>query len=93
MEPLTSAGPLPSGVKLGRRDADEALRLRAVGTPLGVIPIEVNGAGGQTYLWEVQSAFDIVAQGAAVTGAVGDTVQVTVASATRAPGAGRHELR
>ncbi|WP_433265920.1 hypothetical protein ACQPWR_01625 [Micromonospora vinacea] len=86
VEPLASAGPLPSGVKLRSRDADQALRLRAVGTPLGVIPVEVNGAGGQTYLWEVQSAFDIVAQGAAVTGAVGDTVQVTVGIRNEGPG-------
>ncbi|MCG5440877.1 hypothetical protein [Micromonospora foliorum] len=86
VEPLASVGPLPSGVKLRSRDADQALRLRAVGTPLGVIPVEVDGAGGQTYLWEVQSAFDIVAQGATVTGAVGDTVQVTVGIRNDGPG-------
>ncbi|TQJ19851.1 hypothetical protein FBZ33_0029 [Micromonospora sp. A202] len=86
VEPLASAGPLPTNVKLKSRDADQALRLRAVGTPLGVIPVEVNGAGGQTYLWEVQSAFDIVAQGATVTGAVGDTVQVTVGIRNEGPG-------
>ncbi|WCN81850.1 hypothetical protein [Micromonospora sp. LH3U1] len=86
VEPLASAGPLPSGVKLKSRDADQALRLRAVGTPLSVIPVEVNGAGGQTYLWEVPGAFDIVAQGAAVTGAVGDTVQATVGIRNEGPG-------
>ncbi|MET7960211.1 hypothetical protein [Micromonospora zamorensis] len=86
VEPLASAGPLPSDVKLKSRDADQALRLRAVGAPLGVIPVEVNGAGGQTYLRGVQSAFDIVAQGAAATGAVGDTVQVTVGLRNKGPG-------
>ncbi|MFJ6163960.1 hypothetical protein ACIQH6_02485 [Micromonospora orduensis] len=86
VEPLASAGPLPSGVKLKSRDADQALRLRAVGAPLGEIPVEVSGAGGQTYLRGVQGAFDIVAQGAAVTGAVGDTVQVTVGIRNEGPG-------
>ncbi|WP_433653152.1 hypothetical protein ACQP2C_13805 [Micromonospora zamorensis] len=86
VEPLASAGPLPTDVKLRSRDADQALRLRAVGSPLGVIPVEVNGAGGQTYLWEVQSAFDIVAQGATVTGAVGETVQVTAGIRNEGPG-------
>lgn len=86
VEPLASAGPLPSGVKLKSRDADQALRLRPVGTPLGVIPIGVDGAGGETYLRAVPGAFDIVAQGAAVTGAVGDTVQVTVGLHNEGPG-------
>ncbi|MEU1394892.1 hypothetical protein ABZ403_02305 [Micromonospora zamorensis] len=86
VEPLASAGPLPSGVKLRSRDADQALRLRPVGTPLGVIPIGVDGPGGETYLRAVPGAFDIVAQGAAVTGAVGDTVQVTVGLRNEGPG-------
>ncbi|MEV4117697.1 hypothetical protein [Micromonospora sp. NPDC049645] len=86
VEPLANAGPLPGGVKFRSRDADQALRLRSVGVPLGVIPVEVDGVGGQTYLWKVQSAFDIVAQGAAVTGAVGDTVHVTVGIRNDGPG-------
>ncbi|MET8363645.1 hypothetical protein ABZU53_08745 [Micromonospora sp. NPDC005194] len=86
VEPLASAGPLPSGVKLARREADQALRLRAVGRPLGVIPVEVTGAGGQTYLRNLQGAFDIVAEGATVTGAVGDTVRVTVGLRNEGPG-------
>lgn len=86
VEPLASAGPLPSGVKLKSRDADQALRLRAVGAPLGEIPVEVSGAGGQTYLREVQGAFDISAQGATVAGAVGDTVRVTVGLRNAGPG-------
>ncbi|MEU7840414.1 hypothetical protein AB0B39_05510 [Micromonospora sp. NPDC049114] len=86
VEPLTTAGPLPSGVKLAHREADQALRLRAVGRPLDVIPVEVTGAGGQTYLRKVQGAFDIVAQGATVTGAVGDTVRVTVGLRNEGPG-------
>ncbi|MFF0254847.1 hypothetical protein ACFYPW_20350 [Micromonospora zamorensis] len=85
VEPLTSAGPLPSGVRFKRRDADQALRLRPAGAPLDEIPITVTGAGGGTYL-EVQGAFDIVAQGAAVTGAVGDTVPVTVGIRNVGPG-------
>ena len=86
VEPLATAGPLPSGVRLKHREADQALRLRAVGKPLDVIPVEVAGAGGQTYLRAVHGAFDIVAQGAAVTGAVGDTVQVTVGIRNEGPG-------
>ncbi|WP_328849229.1 hypothetical protein [Micromonospora zamorensis] len=85
VEPLTSAGPLPSGVRFKHRDADQALRLRPAGPPLDVVPITVTGAGGGTYL-EVQGAFDIVAQGAAVTGAVGDTVPVTVGLHNEGPG-------
>ncbi|MEU7920105.1 hypothetical protein ACGFIP_19745 [Micromonospora zamorensis] len=85
VEPLTSAGPLPSGVRFKHRDADQALRLRPAGAPLDEIPITVTGAGGGTYL-EVQGAFDIVAQGAAVTGAVGDTVPVTVGIRNVGPG-------
>ncbi|MET8229551.1 hypothetical protein ABZS77_02595 [Micromonospora sp. NPDC005298] len=86
VEPLATAGPLPNGVKLRSRDADQALRLRAVGVPLDVTPVEVSGAGGQTYLRDVRSAFDIVAIGAATTGAVGDTVQVTVGIRNEGPG-------
>ncbi|MFG1648863.1 hypothetical protein ACGFIE_02960 [Micromonospora sp. NPDC049275] len=86
VEPLATAGPLPSGVRLKHRETDQALRLRPVGKPLGVIPVEVAGAGGQSYLREVQGAFDIVAQGAAVTGAVGDTVRVTVGIRNEGPG-------
>ncbi|WP_328651396.1 hypothetical protein OG598_25490 [Micromonospora sp. NBC_00330] len=86
VEPLSSAGPLPSDVKFKRRDADQALRLRPVGAPLDVVPVEVTGAGGGTYLGQVQGAFDIVAKGAAVTGAVGDTVQVIVGLRNVGPG-------
>lgn len=86
VEPLATAGPLPSGVRLTHREADQALRLRPVGKPLGVIPAEVSGAGGQTYLRAVHGAFDIVAQGAAVTGAVGDTTRVTVGIRNEGPG-------
>ncbi|MEV1107754.1 hypothetical protein AB0I95_03805 [Micromonospora sp. NPDC049751] len=86
VEPLATAGPLPSGVRLMHRESDQALRLRPVGKPLGVIPVEVDGVGGQTYLRAVHGAFDIVAQGAAVTGAVGDTVQVTVGIRNEGPG-------
>ncbi|WP_433536580.1 hypothetical protein ACQPZK_01600 [Micromonospora sp. CA-249363] len=86
VEPLATAGPLPSGVRLTHRQGDQALRLRPVGKPLGVIPVEVDGAGGQTYLPGVHGAFDIVAQGATVTGAVGDTVQVTVGIRNEGPG-------
>ncbi|MGI5524969.1 hypothetical protein ACQEUX_29100 [Micromonospora sp. CA-259024] len=86
VEPLATAGPLPSGVQLKRREADQALRLRPVGEPLDVVPVEVTGAGGQTYLREVRGAFDIVAQGVAVTGAVGDTVRITVGLRNEGPG-------
>ncbi|MFI6239703.1 hypothetical protein ACIBEF_07480 [Micromonospora sp. NPDC050795] len=86
VEPLASAGPLPSGVKLKSRDADRALRLRPVGAALDVIPVEATRADGQTYLRGVYGAFDIVAEGAAVTGAVGDTVRVTVGLRNSGPG-------
>ncbi|RAN97722.1 hypothetical protein [Micromonospora noduli] len=86
VEPLASAGPLPSGVKLKSRDADRALRLRPVGTALDVLPVEASRADGQTYLRGVHGAFDIVATGAAVTGAVGDTVRVTVGLRNTGPG-------
>ncbi|MFJ5601521.1 COG1361 family protein [Micromonospora sp. SD19] len=86
VQPLASAGPLPSGVKLRSRDADQALRLRAVGAPLDVLPAEATRAEGQTYLRGVHGAFDIVAKGAAVTGAVGDTVRVTVGLRNKGPG-------
>ncbi|CCH15395.1 hypothetical protein [Micromonospora lupini] len=86
VEPLADAGPLPSGVRLRHREADQALRLRPVGKPLGVIPVGVDGAGGQTYLHDVRGAFDVVAQGATVTGAVGDTVHVTVGLRNEGPG-------
>ncbi|WP_433315116.1 hypothetical protein ACQP0U_01550 [Micromonospora sp. CA-269861] len=86
VEPLASAGALPNGVKLRSRDADQALRLRPVGAPLGVIPVEADSASGQTYLRAVRGAFDIVAQGAAVTGAVGETVRVTVGLRNTGPG-------
>ncbi len=43
-------------------------------------------AEGQTYLRGVHGAFDIVAKGAAVTGAVGDTVRVTVGLRNKGPG-------
>ncbi|PWR12884.1 hypothetical protein DKT68_02085 [Micromonospora acroterricola] len=86
VEPLANAGPLPNGVQLKRRDADQALRLRPVGAPLDVIPAEVTGPGGQTYLRKVQGAFDIVAQGATATGALGDTVRVTVGLRNEGPG-------
>lgn len=86
VEPLASAGPLPTGVKLKHREADKGLRLRPVGAPVDVTPAGVTGAGGQTYLRSVQGAFDIVAQGAAVTGAVGDTVRVTVGLRNEGPG-------
>ncbi|MET7861674.1 hypothetical protein [Micromonospora taraxaci] len=86
VEPLASAGPLPSGVKLTHRVAEQGLRLRPVGNPLDVIPVWVTGAGGQTYLRSVQGAFDVVAQGATVTGAVGDTVRVTVGLRNEGPG-------
>ncbi|MGW3784803.1 hypothetical protein ACWD5Z_09455 [Micromonospora chokoriensis] len=86
VEPLASAGPLPSGVKLTHRAAEQGLRLRPVGNPLDVIPAGVTGAGGQTYLRSVQGAFDVVAQGASVTGAVGETVRVTVGLRNEGPG-------
>ncbi|MFJ2084456.1 hypothetical protein ACIOBK_18160 [Micromonospora chokoriensis] len=86
VEPLASAGPLPSGVKLTHRAAEQGLRLRPVGNPLDVIPAGVTGAGGQTYLRSVQGSFDVVAQGATVTGAVGDTVRVTVGLRNEGPG-------
>ncbi|MDG4778598.1 hypothetical protein O7614_02930 [Micromonospora sp. WMMD961] len=86
VEPLASAGPLPNGVKLKPREAGQGLRLRPVGKPLDVIPAGVTGAGGQTYLRSVQGAFDVVAQGATVTGAVGDTVRVTVGLRNAGPG-------
>ncbi|GAB3948405.1 hypothetical protein GCM10027614_45430 [Micromonospora vulcania] len=86
VEPLASAGPLPNGVQLKHRESDVALRLRPVGAPLDVIPVEATGAGGQTYLRAVHGAFDIVAQGAAVTGAVGDTARVTVGHRNDGPG-------
>ncbi|MEH0932805.1 hypothetical protein [Micromonospora sp. CPCC 205558] len=86
VQPLASAGPLPSGVKLKSRDADRGLRLRPVGAALDVIPAEVTRAEGQTYLRGVHGAFDIVAKGATVTGAVGDTVRVTVGLRNKGPG-------
>ncbi|RZT82113.1 hypothetical protein EV382_5414 [Micromonospora violae] len=87
VEPLASAEPLPSNVKFKSRDADQALRLRPVGAPLDVVPVEVTSAGGGTYLDQIRGAFDIVAEGAAVTGAVGDTVQATVGLRNVGPGA------
>ncbi|MEU6072207.1 hypothetical protein [Micromonospora sp. NPDC047074] len=84
VEPRATAGPLPGNVRLTRREADRALRLRPVGEPLD--PVTGNGAGGGTYLRDIRGAFDIVAEGATVTGAVGDTVRVTVGIRNDGPG-------
>ncbi|MFG1776761.1 hypothetical protein ACGFIG_10070 [Micromonospora sp. NPDC049048] len=84
VEPLATAGPLPDNVRLTRREADRALRLRPVGEPMD--PITADGAGGTTYLRAIHGAFDIVATGATVTGAVGDTVRVTVGVRNDGPG-------
>ncbi|MBQ1072539.1 hypothetical protein KBX06_05055 [Micromonospora sp. C31] len=84
VEPLATAGPLPGNVSLTRREADRALRLRPVGEPLD--PIAAGGAGGGTYLRDIHGAFDVVAVGATVTGAVGDTVRVTVGIRNDGPG-------
>ncbi|MEU5943933.1 hypothetical protein ABZ793_00005 [Micromonospora sp. NPDC047465] len=84
VEPLAAAGPLPDNVRLTRREADRALRLRPVGEPLDLIT--AGTAYGGTYLRDIHGAFDIVAEGAAVTGAVGDTVRVTVGIRNDGPG-------
>ncbi|WP_433389224.1 hypothetical protein [Micromonospora sp. KLBMP9576] len=84
VEPLATAGPLPGGVSLTRREADRALRLRPVGEPLD--PIAAGSAYGSTYLRDIHGAFDIAAVGATVTGAVGDTVRVTVGVRNDGPG-------
>ncbi|MDG4836189.1 hypothetical protein O7631_06645 [Micromonospora sp. WMMD967] len=86
VEPLASAEPLPSNVEFKSRDADQTLRLRPVGAPLDVVPVEVTNASGGTYLDQIRGAFDIVAEGAAVAGAVGDTVQATVGLRNVGPG-------
>ena len=91
VEPLASAGPLPSGVKLKSRDADQALRLRPVGRSARRDPGRGDRRRRPDLPGEVQGAFDIVANGAAVTGAVGDTVRVTVGLRNDGSGrAGRH---
>ncbi|MFV2113857.1 hypothetical protein ACFHW0_16170 [Micromonospora sp. LOL_025] len=84
VEPLATAGPLPGGVRLTRREAERALRLRPVGEPMD--PISAAGAGGGTYLRAIHGSFDVVAVGATVTGAVGDTVRVNVGIRNDGPG-------
>ncbi|MEW2376869.1 hypothetical protein AB0883_12295 [Micromonospora sp. NPDC047812] len=84
VEPLATAGPLPGNVRLTRREADRALRLRPVGEPMD--PIAAGDAYGSTYLPGVHGAFDVVAVGATVTGAVGDTVRVNVGIRNDGPG-------
>ncbi|MGN9763711.1 hypothetical protein ACTMS2_00890 [Micromonospora sp. SD12] len=84
VEPLATAGPLPGNVRLTRREADRALRLRPVGEPLD--PIAAGGAYGSTYLPGIHGAFDVVAVGATVTGAVGDTVRVNMGIRNDGPG-------
>ncbi|RLK24164.1 hypothetical protein DER29_2061 [Micromonospora sp. M71_S20] len=84
VEPLATAGPLPDGVRLTRREADRALRLRPVGEPLD--PIVTGDAYGSTYLPGIHGAFDVVAVAATVTGAVGDTLRVDVGIRNDGPG-------
>ncbi|MFY1597648.1 hypothetical protein [Micromonospora sp. WMMD737] len=84
VEPLATAGPLPGNVRLTRREADRALRLRPVGGTLD--PVTATGPGGGTYLRDIHGAFDVVAVGATVTGAVGATVRVSVGIRNDGPG-------
>ncbi|SCG59943.1 hypothetical protein [Micromonospora humi] len=84
--PEATAGPLPEGVKLRHRPADAALRLRPVGGPVDVLGTDQQSESGQYYLRAVRGAFDVVAVGASVSGAPGETVRVRVGLRNDGPG-------
>ncbi|MEU9824908.1 hypothetical protein [Micromonospora chersina] len=84
--PTATAGPLPTGVTFGKRDADQPLRLHQVGDPVDVIGPEHQSPSGQYFLRAIHGAYDVVALGAAATRVPGDTVQVQVGLRNDGPG-------
>ncbi|MFI5835181.1 hypothetical protein ACIA5A_16060 [Micromonospora sp. NPDC051300] len=83
--PEVTAGPLPEGVVLRHRPADAALRLRPVTGTVDVLDADMS-AFGQSYFRSVRGSYDVIAVGAAVAGAPGDTVRIRVGLRNDGPG-------
>ncbi|WBB73374.1 hypothetical protein O7602_27475 [Micromonospora sp. WMMD1128] len=84
--PEATAGPLPEGVVLRHRPAESALELRPVGGQVDVLGPDQQFGSGSYYLRAVRGAYDVVAVGATVAGAPGDTVRVRVGLRNDGPG-------